>query len=100
MIAVELREEGIGAEEALLEALSELGPQPNGSCERLDRVLQEVGPHAVAHFLALTADRAAAERLRAYLAKHWPATYELVERLIRAARRSENEDVRSDFGDS
>lgn len=86
-------EERIGAEEALLEALWEPG-------ERLDRVLQEVGPHAVAHFLALTTDRSAAESLRRYLEKHWPATYELVERLIRAARRSENEDVRSDFGDS
>lgn len=93
-------EERIGAEEALLEALREPGPRPDGSWERLDRVLQEVGPHAVAHFLALTTDRSAAESLRRYLEKHWPATYELVERLIRAARRSENEDVRSDFGDS
>lgn len=100
MISVDLREERIGAEEALLEVLSEPDPRPDGSNEKLDRVLQEVGPHAVAHFLALTAHRAAAERLRAYLAKHWPATYELVERLLRAARRSENEDVRSDFGDS
>lgn len=97
---MELSEERIGAEEALLEALQELGPRPDGACEKLDRVLREVGPHAVAHFLALTAHREAADRLRAYLARHWPATYELVERLIRAARRSENEDVRSDFGDS
>lgn len=97
---MDLREERIGAEEALLEALQELGPQPNGTSVKLDRVIQEVGPHAVAHFLALTAHRPAAEALKRYLERHWPATYELVERLIRAARRSENEDVCSDFGDS
>jgi len=97
---IAVREEQIGAEEALLRVLRRLGPQPNGSVEELDRVIRDVGPHAVAHFLALTADRAAAESLRAYLERHWPATYELVERLLRAARRSENEDVRRDFGDS
>lgn len=97
---MDLRGERIGAEEALLEALQELGPQPDGASAKLDRVIQEVGPHAVAHFLALTTDRSAAEALRRYLERHWPATYELVERLLRAARRSENEDVLSDFGDS
>ena len=95
-----MREEDYGVEEALLGALKELDSRSNGASEKLDRVIERVGPHAVAHFLALTTDRSAAESLRSYLEKHWPATYELVERLIRAARRAENEDVRSDFGDS
>ena len=95
-----MREEDYGAEEALLGALKELASRSNGASEELDRVIGRVGPHAVAHFLALTTDRSAAESLRRYLEEHWPATYELVERLLRAARRSENEDVRSDFGDS
>ncbi|OGF55160.1 MAG: hypothetical protein A2Z21_09980 [Candidatus Fraserbacteria bacterium RBG_16_55_9] len=64
-------------------------------------MIQELGPHHVAHFLITTGDARADENLKAYLRRYWPAYFELIERLIRAARRSpENEDLQSDFGQS
>lgn len=64
-------------------------------------MIQELGPHHVAHFLVTTSDTSAAKTLRTYLNKYWPAYEELAERLIRAARRSpENQDLQSDFGQS
>ncbi len=88
-----------GADEALCRAVEQLAS--NGACEELDRVIQRLGAHHVAHFLATTADTRSAEALRRYLSAYWPAYYELIERLIRAARRiPENEDLQRDFGES
>jgi len=90
-----------GVDEGLREAVERLATASNGSSKELDRVIQRVGAHHVAHFLATTPDAQAAEGLKTYLRKYWPAYYELVDRLIRAARRSpENEDLQTDFGQS
>lgn len=94
-------EERSSAEETLRLALKGLSIWSGGSSADLDRVIQQLGPHHVAHFLVTTSDTSAAKTLRTYLNKYWPAYEELVERLIRAARRSpENEDLQSDFGES
>ena len=66
----------------------------------LDGVILRLGPHHIAHFIVTTHDREAAERLLLYLERHWPAYYVLIERLIRAARRENNEELLSDFGQS
>jgi len=90
-----------GIEEALLEAVRQLKadkPAKRRRSEAVDRVIRQVGPHQVAHFLTTTTDTEAAESLREYLQRHWPAYLELIERLIQAARRPENEDVMRDFG--
>ena len=99
-----------GVEEALLDAARRLQAHaqaqaqgqgagaPGERLEAVDRVIRRVGPHQVAHFLATTGDAQAVAALRAYLQRHWPAYLELVERLIQAARRPENEDVMREFG--
>ena len=90
-----------GVEETLRAAVKQLSNTSNGSSKELDQVIHQLGPHHVAHFLVTTADPRAAEVLNTYLSKYWPAYFELIERLIRAARRSpENEDLQSDFGQS
>ena len=88
-----------GVEEALLEAVRQLkADEPAERSEAVDHVIRQVGPHQVAHFLTTTTDTKAAESLREYLQRHWPAYLELIERLIQAARRPENEDVMKEFG--
>ena len=88
-----------GVEEALLEAVRQLkADEPAERSEAVDHVIRRVGPHQVAHFLTTTTDTKAAESLREYLQQHWPAYLELIERLIQAARRPENEDVMKEFG--
>jgi hypothetical protein len=88
-----------GIEGALLEAVRQLkADEPAKRSEAVDRVIRQVGPHQVAHFLTTTTNTRAAESLREYLQRHWPAYLELIERLIQAARRPENEDVMRDFG--
>jgi hypothetical protein len=90
-----------GVDETLRAAVKTLAAISNGTSQELDHVIQQLGAHHVAHFLATTADAHAAEALRRYLSTYWPAYDELIERLIRAARRtSENEDLLSDFGES
>lgn len=89
-----------GADESLREAALKLTTEPSDAVEEIDRVIRKIGPHQVAHFLATDPESEAAQALRAYLERHWPAYLEFIDRLIRAARRSENEDVRSDFGES
>jgi hypothetical protein len=91
-----------GADESLREAAMKLTTEPSDASEEIDRIIREVGPHHVAHFLTTDTDSdlEAAQALRAYLERHWPAYLEFIDRLIRAARRSENEDVRSDFGEA
>jgi hypothetical protein len=90
-----------GVDETLRAAVKQLTSHWNGASEELDRIIQQLGAHHVAHFLVTTVDSSACEALREYLGKYWPAYFELIERLIRAARRSpENEDLQSDFGES
>jgi len=90
-----------GADETLREAVKQLTAGANGNSVELDRVIRQLGAHHVAHFLVTTTDSNSAEVLKRYLSKYWPAYFELIERLIRAARRSpENEDLESDFGES
>jgi len=90
-----------GADERLQEVAAKLSALPNGAYEELDRLLEELGPHHLAHYLTTTPDRKAAEILQDYLKRYWPAYLDLVERLIRAARRTpEDEDLLRDFGDS
>lgn len=90
-----------GVDEALRTAVKQLSTTSNGSSKELDQVIQQVGAHHIAHFLVTTADVSAAEALKKYLSNYWPAYFELIERLIRAARRSpENEDLLSDLGQS
>jgi hypothetical protein len=89
-----------GTDESLWEAAKKLTAEPSGASEEIDRVIREVGPHHVAHFLTTDSESEAAQALRAYLEGHWPAYLEFIDRLIRAARRSENEDLRSDFGEA
>lgn len=90
-----------GVDETLRGAVKQLATGPNGSCTELDQTIQKVGPHHVAHFLTTAADPSTAEILRLYLSQYWPAYLELIDQLIRAARRSpENEDLKSDFGQS
>jgi hypothetical protein len=90
-----------GVDERLHEAVAKLSALPNGACSELDRLLEKLGPHHLAHYLITTPDREAASALQDYLKEHWPAYLQLVERLVRAARRTpEDEDLLSDFGDS
>ena len=87
-----------GIDEALQEAAKKLAASPDGAPEEIDRIIREVGPHHVAHFLTMESE--AAQALRAYLKRYWPAYLEFIDRLIHAARHSENEDVQSDFGEA
>lgn len=90
-----------GADETLRAAVKQISTTSNENSEELDRVIHQLGPHHVAHFLVTTVDSNAGEALRKYLSKYWPAYFELIDRLLRAARRSpENEDLQSDFGQS
>jgi hypothetical protein len=71
-----------------------------GSFVELDQQILELGPHEVAHFMTLTDNPEAAEKLELYLKDYWPAYLVLIERLVHAAKRDENEDVLSDLGQS
>ncbi len=74
--------------------------QSQSSSASLDAIIIKLGPHHIAHFLVTTEDQQSAERLKIYLEQYWPAYSVLIERLIRAARRADNEELLSDFGQS
>jgi hypothetical protein len=63
-------------------------------------MILRLGPHHIAHFIATTHDRDSAERFKLYLERYWSAYFVLIERMLHAARRDQNEELMSDFGQS
>lgn len=65
----------------------------------LDAVIEGMGPWWLAHFLATTPNREAAEALEGYLEERWPAYAETIEQLTAAADWSgETSELERDFG--
>lgn len=92
-------QEALGKSAQLLAECGERSSQCWALQAVLDAVIEGVGPWWLAHFLATTPNREAAEALEGYLEERWPAYAETIEQLMVATDWSgETSELERDFG--